>query len=1405
MTYIVRRTCRDIGERVPRSKSEVPPRPLEAWEDRAAYVLLGPPGAGKTTIFKHEAERQGGHYVTARDFLTFKDQPEWHGTTLYIDGLDETRTGTADRRTPLDSIRGKLDRMGRPRFRLSCREADWFGANDRENVKTVTPDGAVTVLRLDPLSAQDIRQILLANPGSGDPDAFIASAEDRGLHGLLANPQSLRLLAVAVGADGIWPGSRMQAFDMACRTLLGEPNDDHRIAHSDRGSVSDLMDASGRLCAIQLLTGAAGYSLSGMDGDPHFLGLDQVSGEDRAILRRCLQSRLFETPTLRGAEPVHRQIAEFLAARHLAGLVDDGLPAARVLSLITGHDGVVIAGLRGLSAWFAAHSKPSRVEVVARDPVGAVLYGDASDFSPTEKRWLLDGLQREARANPWFVVTLQLDSRLGDLVSSDMENLYHEILTDPERGDSWQSFIVIVIEALRHGARLPRLAVPLMALLRDGTRWPRIRLGAIDLFKRHRRNGEDAAAELKALAADVHASKVPDPDDALLGGLLSALYPATIPETEIMQYFRLPRRPDSCPHYDYFWTGHLPRKSSGDQLATLLDALAERYGSLVSEDRAHELPTFFLRELPSKLLARYLRLSGDDVDLTRLFRWLGSVASAGDWTYDLDFGQEDFRDIREWLADRPGAWKTLLAMGLQGCLNQSDSDQPYGLVRCMYGEEHHRLFSVARPSDFGLWCLDQAVVADNPRAAEWLLGETADCLHYGRFDAGLSREVVSGRLAGHAGLKDAFGRRVTEREALTAAGRASGRHAQAESNSSRPDWHDQVKPHEDELRANLASPALLYELATVYFGGKLNVRGKSPRERLGSLLAGDENLVDAVLLGFRKTIERDDLPSDEQVIRLGTSNRTHRLALPFMAGVEEIVRAAPSGEIDFDERHLRLALAIHYTVPMWHTARYPADRPPRWFGWLLSNRPDVVADVLVRSALAKLRSGADSPSGLHELANSTAHERVARVAAMPLLRRFPVRCASGQLSSLNHLLLAARRYCDGTALLELVNEKHARHGMTVAQRVHWLVAGLCIAPETYVDRLDSFVTGNERRVRFLAEAVTRQFDLPPDLQGGRGVPALQLLIRLIGSSCRPYSLDADSDEGGMVTPDMHAADRVRGFIGQLAAISAESASQALEALSSDSDLHPWHGQLVDATYRQGAVRREAEFVYRDGAQVLATLHGGAPANAADLAALALEHLHQIARDVRDGNASGWRQYWNVDPRNRPQGPRPEDACRDTLLSDLQGRLQRFGIDVQPEGRYADDKRADIRLSCGRINVPVEIKRSCHRNLWSAVRSQLIARYTRDPGAGGHGIYLVFWFGDTDDCRPTPPMTGLPPSSSRELNERLTSTLLPAERFKIQTCAIDVAVPTSSRAADRQVLRNGPARTIRVNTRHLDGT
>ena len=70
---------------------------------------------------------------------------------------------------------------------MSCLWADWMAANDQEALKVVSPDSAVTVIRLDPRSKRNIKDILVNNHGEEDTDGFVRAARERGVNGLLTN------------------------------------------------------------------------------------------------------------------------------------------------------------------------------------------------------------------------------------------------------------------------------------------------------------------------------------------------------------------------------------------------------------------------------------------------------------------------------------------------------------------------------------------------------------------------------------------------------------------------------------------------------------------------------------------------------------------------------------------------------------------------------------------------------------------------------------------------------------------------------------------------------------------------------------------------------------------------------------------------------------------------------------------------------------------------------------------------------------------------------------------------------------------------------------------------------------------------------------------------------------------
>lgn len=1382
MKHFVERTCTVVPERHEEGggpselnlSHEAESHPLESFRKEPAYVLLGSPGSGKTKAFKREAQRNGGCYITARDFLTFDPDPEWEGRTIYIDGLDETRAGTSDGRTPFDGIRAKLQSAGRPQFRLSCREADWFGAYDRERLKAVAPNGKLLVLRLDPLSDQGVLESLEQNHGVDDPAAFVAEARKLGVENLLPNPQNLRMLTEAVAGAGEWPTTRTETFDMACGKLVAEENREHQIAWRGTASTTALLDAAGDLCATLLLAGKAGVTLPGTEPDTDHPRLEHAPRGDQQLLHRVVGTNLFALASEGRLIPAHRQLAEFLAARRLADLVANGLPIRRLLALMAGFDGGIISEFRGLAAWLAAHSKPARHAIIERDPLGVVLYGDVGNFSAREKTLVLKTLREETERNPWLVGYIKLDSPLGRLADPELGNAFRSALSDPARDEAHQSFVFLILDAIRSGQAVPGVADPLMAIVRDDS-WPMMhRCVALGAYARVRRDDPHVAEALQSLLEDIFNGIVPTDDDDLLGTLLMELYPSELSAADVVRYLRKPVRRNRWTSYGTFWTRRVVEKSTIEQMVQLLDLLRAPAETVREESGESPNGADFVVRPPIVLLRHLLERSPESVPQEQLHYWLDFAGwLGGELEISLPGVVSDAGFFGNWLSDRPNIQKKIIERGIG---NRPENSRFFSHM----GHVQRSLFEARKPEDYGDWCADQALCAGNDTVALWFVWEAAEFAHNSKEREQEVRESIAAKLSADARLSERFEGRLRALEDHD--GFTDGLHAPRTPPEPPEGRFDElratVRANLTSLRANQCPPGLLHHLAVAYLGGFPDVQGETPQERLCYLLGPDDDLLGAALAGLRGAIHRADLPSWTEVSKLAAEDRTHYLAYPFIVGLEEFARTTGADDVHLSEAQTRLALSIHLAVPRLSHV-YGTEGPPRWLRTSVVSQPTVVAEVWSHCARHQLRVGRELLPDIYQLAHQAEYAASAAAVSIPLLIIFPVRCKVGQLANLSSLLQAAILHGNRTQLLELIEAKLARTSMNASQRVYWLAAGLFVKPEVYGDRLESYVCGRSRRIHRLMEMTVERHAMPGALSDMWGASTLETLIRLIG----PWSV-ASPDTGKVysVTLSMQADWSIHTFIDRLSEDSSDAARNALKSLAADDRLTNWRSKLLDRLYQQKNVSREATFVHPRLGDVARVLNSGRPANVADLWALATDILQQLARNIRDSATSDWRQHWNVDQYNRARTPKPEDACRDALLSDLDRALAPLGVEAAKGGAYTDDKRSDIRLSVPGhpgYNVPIEIKRSCHRELWSAIHTQLIAKYTRDPDAGGYGIYLVFWFGEHERCRPTP-RSGPKPKSAEDLCQALIDTLSDRERRKISVCVIDVSKPEAQK-------------------------
>lgn len=1323
-----------------RNEEDIPhPVDLSRFRDTAAWVLLGEPGAGKTTALQAEAEATSGIYLRIDQFIDDDPDPDWRDNVLFLDGLDEIRaSGGGD--SILVRVRRQLKQLGMPPFRIACRAADWYGSTDREDLGAVSPDREIAVLLLEPLSRRDILAILRENFGIADPQAFIDEAENRGVADLLDNPQTLELLAEAV-RDDHWPRSRDETYRLACEKLAMEANKRHRNRNRGRShSPDEVLDAAGQLCAVLLLSDKTGIALDPDVADERFPTLDDLAPPDTRVASRAIGSRLFGPEGEERVVPYHRSIAEYLAARWLACRIDsEGLPLQRLLNLLLGPDGGVVASLRGLLGWLALHCRTARKRLIEIDPLVVIIYGDIEPMPIADKREILAALHHQAEHFLRRHWDARMGHRFGALADTGLVDDFRAILEAPDRGDVSQVLANVVLDIVGNGEVLPELAPVALGIVRDDTRWPVVRRNALGVWLRL---SDDPQAAL-VLLADIAEGGVTDRNDELVGVLLQHLYPMHLDPDVLLQHLHSPQDEFLIGSYLWFWEHDLPERVPDAHLPELLDDLARRIGHH-GLDRGQRM----FERLIDPLLKRGIEKHGDSVDDSRLFAWLGIGVDKSGY---IRREKAEQQAITQWFEQRPERYKAMLASCFASC---EQHEHPGYCVQ----KQMTRLRYAKLPEDIGLWHLEQADLTNGKTLARIHLAEAVKALANRRGDSGLSLERLESWAEGSPERKDWL--------APLLYCEMDWRHTEAvEENTRAREWSVirrkravHLTPHLPAIRDGSVRVDFIHELAGVWDNRYFDAQGETPAERFASYCDNADEVLAAADAGFRRCPERTDLPTVDEIIALNLRKREYLIGLPCLVGMELRWRDGAEYIECLDESVLRCMLAFRLIQGIGNT--------PGWFTWLVRERPEPVAEVLIAYASAALKARQEHIDGIHSLAHDPECRTVATIATPRLLESFPVRARTDQLHHLESLLKAALRYTP-TALQPIIEKKLGRKGMDVAQKVYWYATAALLDPKEYEAGLWRYVGRSEARAEYLADFLDGRDDV-----SGHDYPfsagTISKLIELIAPHAQIEWLIGES----RVTRAMDRGDQVRALIRRLGAMPEPEAEQKIERLLGLPALVPLQRFLEDARHEHRLRRREHEFRFLSSRRVAQVLANDAPTSPADLAALVLHHLDDIEYAIRNENDDGFRVFWNIEKGKEP-GRREENLCRDALLTRLRSRLAPLGVDCQPEVDYANDKRADIRISYrNEFELPIEIKRDSNPSLWTRLREQLIDQYTIAPKAHGYGIYLVLWFGGLPCARDG----GKKPRSPDELRQRLENQLDRIERQRVFVRVLDVSWP-----------------------------
>lgn len=1316
--------------------------PLAAYRGVPAWVLLGEPGSGKTTALKNEYDAMGdqGLYLPLAEFLVVDPLPDkWQGKTLFLDGLDEIRGGTD--RLVLPRIANRLKNLGDPPFRLACRAADWRGSSDLQPLKSRSPDQKIVQLELCPLDRDDLLRLLHDEHHIEDAALFIQQAEQYGVHPLLGNPISLDMLVQAVKHRGVteWPSSRRDIFNLACRQLLSESNRTHRdLQRGLRYTADTLLDSAGELSAVLLLADKQGIATDTDARDSLYPALDELHLADLVTAERALATRLFVSAGVERVRPAHRTIAEYLAAHWINTRLAAGtLSQHRLLGLLLAPDGGLVAGLRGLAAWMAVLNNDLCQTLLKADPFGLIEYGDVRLLPKMVRQQLLQQLVLRTAKLPQLHWRLEDSASAGELASPDLLADFQQSLQRYQHTEASQAGVSAVLAILAHGyCPMPALKDDLLTVVKDARCWQVNRLLALDAWLL-----SCEPAEALKLLKEVFNEEVQDPDDEILGNLLTYAYPDHLPADELLQYLHLPYERELLGAYWAFWRLKIFERLPKADIPVLLDQLSARSELFENYDLVSDW-----RRLADKLLIRALQEHGDSVDDARLFRWLGVGT---DQYGSIHRNHEIHRQVCVWLSERPERVKAMVRKIIE---NEWD-DNRHQWQR----NYQQRLHDAHHPEDMAVWLLSQMAMATDALASA--------CAQYLARWANASQNPINITLdqvltwqQDHPERAHLLGPILFyelpqyQREHAARQVREIDHHE-----AKRKERTEAVRPLIPDIRQGTAQPHVYDQLAKLWHGLFVDITGDTPLERFQGYCEIGETLYQATCAGFMACAAENELPGALEIIELRKNDRRHRLDLAALTGAELLWESDPAVFQALSEQRLASLIAMHWVGA--------DDEQPDWWPWCLRHRSELTARVLVDYANTLLKAGHLYVGGTYALAHDTDYEAVARLALPELLKGFPLRARQNQLHHLQYYIQAAQRLLP-KVLERVASEKLTRKSLLSNQRPYWLIALMMINPERYEHEFIKELTHSRQRLRAIGgvlvelanQETLNQFS--PHLAG-------QLIEHLMGIQ----NLELVS---GVVQLEHRLGDLSKQLISRLSSDSDYHSSNEIERLLSLSLPDELRFRLLSAQENQRLARREQEYRFLDVEQVSRILHNHHPQNARDLQDLALDALAQVASDLKSSNADTYKLFWDKASQS-DRAPKWENDCRDALLNLIKPKLAPFEVDANPEGDHRGDTRSDIQLTYrNSLSLPIEIKVEHSKNLWTATREQLMARYAITPESGKRGIFIAFWF--NKKATPPPPGGGLKPKTAIALQQMLDAHLRESEADLVKVVVLDVSWP-----------------------------
>lgn len=1288
---------------------------------REPLIVLGEPGMGKTELLRWLGDNPAYAYCTARQLINIRPDPKrllGNATTLVIDALDElSAQGEGD---AVDLVLQKLGDAGYPPFVLSCRVADWRNATGLTAIREQYGDPDLLVLHLEPLTDEEIHQLLAAELG-GDvarAEEVIAHFSKANLSELLGNPQSLQLVA-RVASAGPLPDTKAQLFERAVDMLRREHSDSKADLQPDEATA---LDAAGAAFAALILTGNEAVvveTAAPTEGEIPLAEVVALPGAKK--LGTVLGSRLFGSAGATNRFSYwHRSIGEYLGSRWLARQADTAMKRKRLLALFQSN-GVVPASLRGLHAWLAYHSLDLAPEVIKLDPMGVIAYGDADDLDVGQARWLLASLREIAARDPRFRKWQEYS--LKSVVQLPLLEDVRTIVNDPGTEFGLRSLVLEAVKgspvaeplhpdlrriAVDPGASFEHRSLAVDALVAIGSEdWPTI-VGILQVA-----NGRDDVRLALEIIDQVGLAPFSDP---VVIGLVIA--EATREERGLRRFTKLERAvPDA-------------------RLEPLLDELVAQIAPL--GNRHERAGNHELTDLGYQLIAK--RLAAGPVDAARLWGWLQPFDAGSGYrrgtraeVHALIQGNEQLRRAvqRLVLIEEPGpktvwerAWRlTSRSSGftptpqdvivLLEAIDPADRDD----------EKWRDLLHLTSHSP--------TEGAEVREAAKRLVANRPDMLAW--IDKLAEPRVHAWKI------------KQDEKERQRAAKRA------AEWQEHRKGFAQKIDAMRRGVFGAIVNPARAY---LGLFNDLSN--DAAPQDRLREWLGPD--LAEAAMQGFEAFLRSGEPPTADDIAVSYAQSKSWNATAIIVAALAERVRTETGFDGVSDDR---------LTAGYYELRHSGIDHEAKLGTLKIAVEAEMKARGLVEHAvrawiepqLEERRAHVDQ---LYSVMRHDVGEALAADLAAGWLTRYAEMAVEPEAEMIDRLIASGRhdslRSLAGARLEQPLSEDRRRN---------WDAVAFLVDFEAERDRLTQVAATDPAWIWSLRRRVATD--------RGRAIAAPLSVEQLawLMKTFRNGFPNVEHPNGGWSgdTNPWDASEFLGSIVRHLADMTSDEAVAALTALrDAPADTYTNYLRILAAEQQ----RKHSEQIYRPPrlSDLRSIVEARPPQTVPDLQATLLELLDRVQKRVHADPADPWHGFYtDAGP------PHDEERCRDHLLTMLGVRPE--SIDLMPEGHLADNNRADIIASLNGMRVPVEIKGQWHPELWQAADTQLDRLYATDYASERRGIYLVLWFGNNvpESKKPRARARGSKrPLSPDELRKGLTAISLAAQDGRVAVVVLDLERP-----------------------------